>query len=148
MSSRHPIDRPARVVASRRVLNHRRIGWSGGKSWPSSQRGCGSILTCSKTPLPGFKCLYHSRGISLCGQGAVPQSSSVLVDLLVENWPGLHAPQPGPQIDEVPWLLLTEEPETLEIGGNVEANIPTYPSYCFSQKLTQREQDKTAHIGG
>ena len=34
--------------------------------------GCRSILTCSKTPLPGFKCLYHSRGISLCGQGAVP----------------------------------------------------------------------------
>ena len=99
MSCRHPIGRPARVVALSRVSNHRWSGCSCGRSRPLFQRGCRSISTCSKIP-SGLSRLYHSREISLYDQGAVLWSS-VLKDAMVEPCPGPHTPQPAPQVDEV-----------------------------------------------
>lgn len=125
MSCRHPIDRPARVVALSRVLNHRWKGWSTGSSRPLYQRGCRSISTCSKTPL-GLRRLYHSREISLYDRSG-SSFEHVLKDLLVKAWPGSDAPQRGPQVDEVPWLLLIK-PEILEIKRHPEMNIRRYPS--------------------
>lgn len=41
-------------------------------------------------------------------------------DVLVEFCPVAHAPQTAPQMDEVPWHLLTDKPVTPIVEGNLE----------------------------
>lgn len=52
----------------------------------------------------------------------------VLKDVLIEGFPGAHAPQRAPQVDEVPWLLLTKKPVAPKVEGNLETEVPRHPS--------------------
>lgn len=58
----------------------------------------------------------------LGGEGGGGQFLGAVVpkDVLVEFCPVAHAPQTAPQMDEVPWHLLTDKPVTPIVEGNLE----------------------------